>query len=46
MKTVGLEPCYVETSSHIFKGLLGADFLFQMGKKNKGADIIAFYKKV
>jgi hypothetical protein len=43
MVNLGLEPIYVDTDSHIFKGLLGADYLFKQGKALKGADILAVY---
>jgi 2-polyprenyl-3-methyl-5-hydroxy-6-metoxy-1,4-benzoquinol methylase len=43
MGIAGLKPVYVETTSHLFKGLLGADFLYQLGSRLRGADIVAIY---
>ncbi len=43
MEMAGLQEIYLETTSHIFKGLLGADHLYQMGKALRGADIVALY---
>jgi 2-polyprenyl-3-methyl-5-hydroxy-6-metoxy-1,4-benzoquinol methylase len=43
MSLVGLRPIYIETTSHLFKGLLGPDFLFQLGARQRGADIVALY---
>ncbi|HEY9868532.1 MAG TPA: class I SAM-dependent methyltransferase [Candidatus Obscuribacterales bacterium] len=45
MHLAGLEQVYLETTSHLFRGLLGANYLFQMGKKLKGADIVALYSR-
>lgn len=43
MEKLGLKPLYVETDSHIFKGVLGADYLFKKGRALQGADILAVY---
>lgn len=43
MHLAGLEQVYLETTSHLFRGLLGANYLFQVGKQLKGADIVALY---
>jgi 2-polyprenyl-3-methyl-5-hydroxy-6-metoxy-1,4-benzoquinol methylase len=45
MKSVGLSPLYIETDSHLFKGFLGADYLYQQSKALRGADILAVYAK-
>lgn len=45
MTLVDLKQIYMETTSHLFKGIFGADYLYQMGKQLKGADILAVYSK-
>lgn len=45
MAQCGLKPVYVETASHIFKGLLGADYMYKVGTRMQGADIIGIYGK-
>lgn len=45
MNGLALVPLHLETDSHIFKGLLGADCLFKLGKELRGADIFAMYEK-
>lgn len=45
MEMAGLAPLYTETTSHLFKGLLGATYLYRMGKELRGADIVALYCK-
>jgi len=45
MEIAGLAPVHMETTSHLFKGLLGATYLYRMGKALKGADIVALYCK-
>jgi 2-polyprenyl-3-methyl-5-hydroxy-6-metoxy-1,4-benzoquinol methylase len=44
MRLNGLQPIYIETTSHLFKGLLGANYLYQVGQELRGADIVAIYK--
>ncbi len=44
-KLCGLRRIYVETTSHIFKGLLGIDYMHQCMLDGKGADIIAIYAR-
>jgi 2-polyprenyl-3-methyl-5-hydroxy-6-metoxy-1,4-benzoquinol methylase len=41
----GLRRLYLETTSHMFKGLLGIDHMHQSMLNNKGADIIAIYSR-
>ncbi len=41
----GLRRVYLETTSHIFKGLLGMDCMHQCTLDNTGADIIAIYSR-
>lgn len=41
----GLKRIYLETTSHIFKGLLGMDCLHNCFENNRGADIIAIYSR-
>jgi 2-polyprenyl-3-methyl-5-hydroxy-6-metoxy-1,4-benzoquinol methylase len=41
----GLKPVYVESTSHIFKGALSADFIYKEGEALRGADIFAIYGK-
>jgi 2-polyprenyl-3-methyl-5-hydroxy-6-metoxy-1,4-benzoquinol methylase len=41
----GLKQVYLETTSHIFKGLLGMDCMHQCMLSNTGADIIAVYSR-
>lgn len=41
----GLRRVYMETTSHIFKGLLGMDCMHQCMENNSGADIIAIYSR-
>lgn len=43
MNSCGLKKVYLETSSHIFKGLLSADYLYKVGQSLRGADILAIY---
>ncbi len=43
MSQSGLKPVYVETASHLFKGLLGADFTYKQGHSLHGADLIGIY---
>lgn len=43
MLFAGLKQIYVETTSHLFKGFLGADYLYQMGRQLRGADIISIF---
>jgi 2-polyprenyl-3-methyl-5-hydroxy-6-metoxy-1,4-benzoquinol methylase len=43
MGKLGLEPVYVETVSHLFKGLLGVNCLFNIGQQMRGADILGIY---
>lgn len=45
MDLCGLKPLYVDTSSHIFKGFLGADFIYKIGMALHGADIVGMYVK-
>jgi 2-polyprenyl-3-methyl-5-hydroxy-6-metoxy-1,4-benzoquinol methylase len=42
-KLVGMEPIHTETISHIFKGCLGVQYLYEAGKRMEGADILAVY---
>lgn len=44
MSDAGFECAYMETSSHLFKGLLGHQYLYEIGKENRGADIFAIYR--
>lgn len=41
----GLRRVYLETTSHIFKGLLGMNCMHQCTLDNTGADIIAIYSR-
>lgn len=43
MSDVGMEPVYMETSSHFFKGLLGANHTYKIGQDLYGADIVSVY---
>ncbi len=43
MRKLGLTTLSVETSSHLFKGFLGANYLYKIGTQMKGADILAIY---
>lgn len=45
MEIAGLQQIYLETTSHLFNGLLGANFLFQQGQKLNGADIVALFSR-
>lgn len=45
MNMHGLQELYLETTSHLFKGFLGADYLYKIGKELRGADILAVYGK-
>jgi hypothetical protein len=45
MESLGLKPVYVETVSHLLKGLLGANLLFSLGQQMRGADILAIYSR-
>ena len=42
-KLVGMEPIHRETVSHIFKGFLGVQHLYEVGMRQQGADILALY---
>ncbi len=44
-QSCGLRRIYAETTSHIFKGLLGIDYMHQCMLDGKGADIIAIYAR-
>lgn len=43
MSKQGLKPVYVETASHLFKGIFGPEYLYQIGMDLRGADILALY---
>jgi len=43
MTAAGLQRIYMETSSHLFKGVLGPNYLYQAGQQLRGADILAIY---
>ncbi len=45
LKLVEMEPIHSETVSHIFKGFLGVQHLYDAGKNMKGADILAVYAR-
>lgn len=42
---VGLVPIHTETISHIFRGFLGVQHLYDAGKRMEGADILAVYAR-
>ncbi len=39
-----MKSVFSETASHLFKGILGADYLFKLGQARRGADILALYE--
>ena len=43
MDGIGLKPLYMDTDSHLFNGILGADSMFKLGRALKGADIMSVY---
>lgn len=43
MKSCDLSLLYMETTSHLFKGLLGMDAIHQSNLQNTGADILAIF---
>jgi 2-polyprenyl-3-methyl-5-hydroxy-6-metoxy-1,4-benzoquinol methylase len=43
MHECGLKPVYVETASHLFKGVLSPDFMYKTGESMRGADIVGVY---
>jgi 2-polyprenyl-3-methyl-5-hydroxy-6-metoxy-1,4-benzoquinol methylase len=45
MDMAGFKPVYLETTSHIFKGIFGANHTYQIGKELNGADIIGIYSR-
>lgn len=44
MHGVKMKSVFSETASHLFKGILGADYLFKLGQARRGADILALYE--
>ena len=44
-KLIDMQPTHVETVSHIFKGLLGVQYLYEVGQRLEGADILALYSR-
>lgn len=44
MHGIKMKSLFSETASHLFKGILGADYLFKLGQARRGADILAFYE--
>lgn len=44
MHGVKMKSVYKETSSHLFKGILGADYLYKLGQSRRGADILALFE--
>lgn len=44
MHGVKMKSVYKETSSHLFKGILGADYLYKLGQARRGADILALFE--
>lgn len=44
MHGVKMKSVYKETSSHLFKGVLGADYLYKLGQAGRGADILALFE--
>jgi 2-polyprenyl-3-methyl-5-hydroxy-6-metoxy-1,4-benzoquinol methylase len=44
MHGVKMKSVFSETASHLFKGILGADYLFKLGQSRRGADILALYE--
>ena len=44
MHGVKMKAVFSETASHLFKGILGADYLFKLGQARRGADILALYE--
>jgi len=45
LKMAGLVPIHTETVSHIFKGFLGVQYLYDAGRRMEGADILAVYAR-
>ncbi len=45
MHGVKMKAVFSETASHLFKGILGADYLFKLGQARRGADILALYER-
>lgn len=44
MHGVKMKSVFSETASHLFKGILGANYLFKLGQARRGADILALYE--
>ncbi len=44
MHGLKLKSVYNETASHLFKGILGADYLYKLGQARRGADILALFE--
>lgn len=44
MHGLKMKSVYKETSSHLFKGIFGADYLYKLGQARRGADILALYE--
>lgn len=44
MDGCGLKPVYVETASHIFKGVFSPDYTYRTGEQHRGADIVGIYR--
>lgn len=44
MHAVKMKSVFSETASHLFKGILSADYLFKLGQARRGADILALYE--
>ena len=44
MHAIKMKAVYKETSSHLFKGILGADYLYKLGQSQRGADILAIFE--
>jgi len=44
MHGLKMKSVFSETASHLFKGILGADYLFKLGQDRRGADILAIYE--
>jgi len=44
MHGLEMKSLFSETESHLFKGILGADYLFKLGQARRGADILAFFE--
>jgi 2-polyprenyl-3-methyl-5-hydroxy-6-metoxy-1,4-benzoquinol methylase len=45
MSKAGLTRLHAETVSHIFKGFLGVQYLYDAGRRLEGADILAVYNR-